>query len=96
MSGFQRRRATRGELEQGQREMKVADERMKSEAESRGELPIHNGPEDEPEEKRKGEPSPPKGDKRDEHLKGTPAKSSNQGSGVKALQPPTTSSRSSC
>jgi hypothetical protein len=52
MSGFQRRRATRGELEQGQREMKVADERMKCEAESRGELPIHNGPEDEPEEKR--------------------------------------------
>lgn len=69
--------------------MKVADERMKSEAESRGELPIHNGPEDEPEEKRKGETSPPKGDKRDEPLKGTPAKSSNQGSGVKALQPPT-------
>jgi hypothetical protein len=89
MTDFRRRRATKEEIEQGQKEIRLADERMKTEAESRGEMPIQNGPEEKPEDVEKGEPSPPKEDKRDEPPRGTPARSSNQGSGVKALLPPT-------
>ena len=89
MSEFHRRRATKEEIEQGQKEIRLADERMKTEAESRGEMPIQNGPEEKPEDVVKGETSPPKEGKRDEPQRGTPARSSNQGSGVKALLPPT-------
>ena len=39
---IQRRRATNKEIEQGQREMKLAEERMKKEAETRGEMPIED------------------------------------------------------
>ena len=39
---IQRRRATNKEIEQGEREMKLAEERMKKEAEKRGEMPIED------------------------------------------------------
>ena len=39
---IQRRRATKKEIEQGEREMKLAEERMKKEAETRGEMPIED------------------------------------------------------
>ena len=87
MSDFQRKRATKEEIEQGQKEIRLAHERMKTEAKSRGEMSIQNGPEEKPEDVITGEASPPK--ERDEPLRGTPARSSNQGSGVKALLPPT-------
>ena len=89
MSEFHRRRATKEEMEQGQKEIRLADERMKTEAESRGEMPIQNGPEEKPEDVVEGETSPPKEGKRDEPQRGTPARNSNQGSGAKALLPPT-------
>ena len=76
-------------MEQGQKEIRLADERMKTEAESRGEMPIQNGPEEKPEDVVEGETSPPKEGKRDEPQRGTPARNSNQGSGAKALLPPT-------
>ena len=88
MADFHRRRATREELEQGQEEIRLANERLKVEAEQRGELPIQNGPEDET-VGTKGETSSPKEDKKDEPLKGTPTKPSTEGSGTKLLRPPT-------
>ena len=71
MSEFHRRRATKEEMEQGQKEIRLADERMKTEAESRVEMPIQNGPEEKPEDVVEGETSPPKEGKRDEPQRGT-------------------------
>ena len=89
MADFRRRKATTQELAQGQEEIRLADERFRTEAVEKGEKALEDGPEKGNVEEAEAMMSPPIEDKRDSHTKGTPARSSNEGSASKPLQPPT-------
>ena len=89
MADVRRRKATAQELEQGQEEIRLADARFRKEAVERGEKALEDGPEKGTSEEAEAMMSPPIEDKRDSNPKGTPARSPDEGSASKPLQPPT-------
>ena len=77
------------QLEQGQEEIRLADARFRKEAVEKGEKALEDGPEKGTGEEAEAMMSPPIEDKRDSNPKGTPARSPDEGSASKPLQPPT-------
>ena len=89
MDDLRRRRASPEEIAQGQEEIRRADERFQKEAVERGEQAIEDNPEKKAEVEVGVVMAPSIEDRKENHQRDTPARSSNQGSTKRPLKPPT-------
>ena len=89
MDDLRRRRASPEEIAQGQDEIRRADERFQKEAVERGEQAIEDNPEKKADVEVGVVMAPPLEDRKEDHQRDTPARSSNQGSTKRPLKPPT-------